>query len=376
MSKMKKRIVYESELEQIPILFGNENERKIPKVIKARFETNSEEEDYQVDSSLLSEVKRSIAQTEDYKIDMRDIGYGRYGSVVHLSDKNKWTLDLITRHITSTTNQRSSITDVIDIFIKEATVSSHHFFARQKADDDKEYLMKNIRGLNQVFCLKDLDKLQDDASIADIKYKGNIIELFIPDMTFHIIDFFKALFLSVVEPDLLNIDEMILIYQIISFHYQANAEGVKEGAAFRFGFPDHDRKFFSSALKKKEINWSQIHSQAKIIYKEIAQYRKEVRKGRKFSEGEKQRRVGISQTPIKGNATEQSIIEKYTTEVSQIIRKNGFTDSFYPRIRIARSVVKNLSLIGSIDEESFAKIVKRFENLKQLSNYSGKIIFE
>ena len=211
MPKMKKKIVYESELEQIPILFGNENERKIPKIIKARFETNSEEEDYEVDSSLLSEVKRSIKETEEYKIDMRDIGYGRYGSVVHLSDKNKWTLDLITRHIKSTTNQRSSITDVIDIFIKEATVSSHHFFERQKADDDKEYLMKNIRGLNQVFCLKSLDNLPDDASYADIKYKGNIIELFIPDMTFHVIDFFKDKVVKWQIPDkVIFVDELPL----------------------------------------------------------------------------------------------------------------------------------------------------------------------
>ena len=382
MAKMKKKIVYESELEPIPI-FKIREEGKNSETIKARFELNSEEEDYEIDSSLLSEVKRSIKETEEYKIDMRNIGYGRYGSVVHLSDKNRWTLDLITRHIKATTNQRSSITDVIDIFINEATVSSHNFFEKQKADDDKEYLMKNIRGLNQVFCLKDTDRLSGLGSYSDIKYKGNIVELFIPDITFHVIDFFRALFLSIVEPNLLDIDEMILINQVISFDLREDIKKAPKNNKLllspvsldkpKFKF---DRKNFSDSLKDEEINFSQIHSQAKIMSKEIANEKKRIREMNKknFEDNYKKRAV-ISQREMKDRG-ELSVIDMYTDDVAEIIKSTGFINSEFRCHRIARSVIKNLSLIGYMDEDNYKKITRRFYNLKQLSNYSGKIVFE
>lgn len=376
MSKMKKKIVYESELEPIPIFYVGK-ESKDSEIIKARFELNSDEEDYEIDSSLLSEVKRSIKETEEYKIDMRNIGYGRYGSVVHLSDKNRWTLDLITRHIKATTNQRSSITDVIDIFINEATVSSHNFFEKQKADDDKEYLMKNIRGLNQVFCLKDTDRLSGLGSYSDIKYKGNIVELFIPDITFHVIDFFRALFLSIVEPNLLDIDEMILINQVISFDLKEDIQNASKNNKLllspvsldkpKFKF---DRKNFSGALKDEEINFSQIHSQAKIMSKQIANEKKRLREM-----NQKNNRAGISEQRMRDRG-EPSIIDLYTKEVAEMIKSTGFINSGFRCQRIARSVIKNLSLIGYMDEDNYKKITRRFYNLKQLSNYAGKIIFE
>ena len=208
--KFNKKNVFTAEL--------STSEKKIgAQKVGVTFELNSDDINGAiVDYGSIERLKKLEKNTiEDVSMIRRSVG-ARYGSVVSINEKTHWTILLMSRNASDDRDKKMSISSVLDDLLSHAT--NHGLISNQNALPGNfvlinENLNKNIQGLYKVFYCKDdspeIKKLDLPSSSVDL------VELFVPNITYHVIPLFRFLLLSLINPKLLANDELDLIRSII-----------------------------------------------------------------------------------------------------------------------------------------------------------------
>lgn len=286
-----------------------------------------------------------------------DLRGARYGSVVSVSDKTSWTLSLISRHARFFRNTRTSISDIIDVLLNNATAENYtappagrlnyiHLGLKPKRSnqDEKGYVANDIRGLNKVF----ISNTTTEWTESDEKNQ-DVIEIFIPELTYHPIELFRILYLSLFMPELINKNELSLLS--IFFSKIGNPENSSE----------IEKKIYERTFDLEVDDFYQSHIECK---KYVKDYKHEAIERNKLR---KQKNLKNKNSEIK---------EEKSKKFKEIYSRArvGFSSPSHRAQEIA--LHRNKLMIGSISKAHLNKTFQRFELLKDFSSKSGKLIFD
>ena len=145
----------------------------------------------------------------------------RHGSLLSVSDKSRWRLDLIGQSYQLMTNRRHSPPKVIEELINIFTDSLFTQNTRKPDFEDKDNgseifsnngnMMLAIRNLHLPFYSFTEHDVKDDDEKVIGSFKDNVItELFIPDITFHPIALIRNLFLATINKSYVELDNPLV----------------------------------------------------------------------------------------------------------------------------------------------------------------------
>lgn len=206
--------------------------------------------------SELSEIEGKIELTSG--LNQGKILGGRYGSVISINEQTAWTLDLIAKSSSISTNKKVSITNALDIFLDHAVrdnLSENDFAQRYEAKRKNwEFINSNLQNLNRVFIVSTPSWLSSD---NDIEYEETELEVFIPDVTYHPVPLFRYLLLGLVEPSLLG------PWDLDTIGYSFRELGI-EPDSFVYEDSDIKKRLQTASLDFKKLHKRSIETQAEI----------------------------------------------------------------------------------------------------------------
>lgn len=204
----------------------------------------------------LSEIESKIEATTG--INQGKILGGRYGSVISINEQTAWTLDLIAKSSSISTNKKVSITNALDIFVDHAirnNLSENDFAQRYEAKrKNLEFINTNLQNLNRVFIVSTPSWLSSD---NDISYEETELEVFIPDVTYHPVPLFRYLLLGLIEPSLLG------PWDLDTIGYSFRELGL-DTDSFTYEDSDVKKRLQTASLDFKKLYKRSIDAQAKI----------------------------------------------------------------------------------------------------------------
>ncbi len=344
------------------------SEKKSNLNIQAEFHAKEDSEinDIFIDENDLSQLSQLEHKTTfdlysglRAKIRGIDIGGARYGSVVSVSDKTSWTLAMISRHAKHFRKERKSISEIIDVLLKSATSENYtkspegrlnyiHLGLKPKKPNpyDKEYVADDIRGLNKVF----ISNTTTEWTESDEKHE-DVIEIFIPELTYHPVEIFRILYLSLFMPELIQKNEFLLLSEIFESIDSDHPDSEKE------------KHIYERAYDLTTDDFYKVHDDCKNY---VDEYKKEVKNEFKKEEEERNQK----NKDVKNLRTKT--IQRRKPHYRRMMQ--GFAS---PSHRAhAMSLHRNKLMIGSISKADLKMTFKRFILLKEFSSKSGNLIFD
>ena len=183
---------------------------------------------------------------------------GRYGSVISINEQTAWTLDLVAKSSSISSNKKVSITNALDIFLDHAVRDnlSENDFAQKYESKRKnlEFINSNLQNLNRVFIVR---APSWTSSVNDIKYEESELEVFIPDVTYHPVPLFRFLLLGLIEPSLLSPWDL----DVISYSF---SELGLDTESFVYKDSDIKKRLQNTSLDFKKLYELSIETQEKI----------------------------------------------------------------------------------------------------------------
>lgn len=367
--KFNKKNVFTAEL--------STSEKKIKaQKVDVTFELDSDDIDGAiVDHGSLQRLRQLEKNTiEDVSMIRRSVG-ARYGSVVSINEKTHWTILLMSRNATDDRFKKTSISSVLDDLLNHATnpglISNQNALPGNMISSN-ENLNRNIQGLYKVFYCKDdspeIKKLGLPSSSVDLK------ELFIPNITYHVIPLFRFLLLSLISPKLLANDELDLIRTLIP------DTGLPEKGLDRYSDPfmtESNHDIFKDKLSNLEIDFIKIYKNCKKI---INNEQKKINVA--FNKNTKKKGSGAKIEPQ--HRREFDIVAQLTKKYSdEVISKNETKSSNKPKSmrehwRItgpARSRAQAEVMVASLSKEDIVLFSERFKLIAELSKKAGDLKF-
>jgi len=323
-----------------------------------------------VDYSALDRLKQLEKNTiDDLSMIRRSVG-ARYGSVVSINERTHWTLSLMSRNATGGNNRKTSISSILDGLLSHVTKSSFISDAELISikEDQEEDLNKDMQSLYKVFYCKDdnpdIKKLDEQSSSTDLK------ELFIPDLTYHVVPLFRFLLLGLINPKLLSNSELTLIRDLIP-----NSELPEKGLS-RLNKPfitDDNNADFREKLRNNEIDFIKVfkdsESELKEIEKEIAKERNQVRPDESLTTKKNSQTIG-RKSRIYGLDPTLWLSKKYSLQTEKMKAanvRNHFKEAE------GRAKAGSVIMIGSLKEEDIILYAERFKLIAEISKKAGDL---
>ena len=176
----------------------------------------------------ISNLDKILSFNQDSIFNKSKIVGSRHGSLLSVTDKSRWTLDLISRSHEILYDKKMSPPKVIEAFINFFTnpMFSENAYGTKDMDMSftEKHLIYPIRQLTLYFhCYKEYD-VQDEGEIIDKYRKNQMAEIFIPEITFHPISLVRNMFLCKIDKSLIDFEnplvrmEMELVKDIYGNH--------------------------------------------------------------------------------------------------------------------------------------------------------------
>ena len=154
-------------------------------------------------------VENPVGHLEEFRElrqhNIRDIVSGthitrekRYGSIISINKLSHWSLALFTRYAKSLDYSNRSASKMIDLLVEQMRSESTTSIFDEKEQISYEELTKFF---NRKFIYKHDDMLTTP----------RVLEIFIPDLTFHEVSLFREILLALVEPKLIDMEGIIWI---------------------------------------------------------------------------------------------------------------------------------------------------------------------
>tara|TARA_B100001248_G_C27381722_1_gene457290 strand:- start:44 stop:958 length:915 start_codon:yes stop_codon:yes gene_type:complete len=227
---------------------------------------------------------------QDEKLSLEDVGYlsepfpdsiekskvtqGRNGSVVLFTEKTHWSMTLISRVITDIYRYDGK-------FLKMLAMTDRSKFRNHSFSSSIEILISNIFRSNlfeaslknsatdiieqekNEYILSEARKRLKKIFYVEDEIDG-LLELFIPDVTFHIVPLFRYLLLGLLDPKLLNINEFDVIGNLTNLGY------IKDDNPFSANFDEtlYDPGFIEFNLRENssfKLDFNKLHKDAKSL---------------------------------------------------------------------------------------------------------------
>ena len=227
---------------------------------------------------------------QDEKLSLEDVGYlsepfpdsiekskvtqGRNGSVVLFTEKTHWSMTLISRVITDIYRYDGK-------FLKMLAMTDRSKFRNHSFSSSIEILISNIFRSNLFEAsLKNsatdiIEQKKNEYILSEARKRlkkifyvedeiDGLLELFIPDVTFHIVPLFRYLLLGLLDPKLLNINEFDVIGNLTNLGY------IKDDNPFSANFDEtlYDPGFIEFNLKENssfKLDFNKLHKDAKSL---------------------------------------------------------------------------------------------------------------
>lgn len=208
------------------------------------------------DLDRLESIQRETIEGTKLKKDR--VAGGRYGSVISVNEKTAWALNLIAKSRSIATNEKVSVTNVLDVFIDFATkgnlIEEDFSQTPQKNRFNKEFISETMQDLNRVIYTK-MPSLNSFSAKDDFDHE--FIEVYIPDITYHPVSLFSNLLLGLIRPELLGTWDFDVILALFP------ELGVQPE---QFMVKDEDIK---SKLQNTKLDFERLHAKAEIVFKKI-----------------------------------------------------------------------------------------------------------
>tara|TARA_B100001057_G_scaffold296883_1_gene297085 strand:- start:250 stop:1356 length:1107 start_codon:yes stop_codon:yes gene_type:complete len=269
-------------------------------LVNFELKNNMTEKDLYIDNENFVELKSLESLTIDdlnkglrAKLINSDFNYGgRYGSVVSITEKNHWVLLLLSRRITYSNLKPTSMSKVLNTLLDVSmfprfilknsptenmnenynqvrTQSINKIKPEEKLEgleknvkkiEEKnkshDLISKNLNSLYKVYCVDTGINLnlspEENIEISDQFYEY----LFVPDMTYHPIEIFRLMYLSIIEPDLLDPTDIFLISNFLFDQIEINLEEF-----YHYSKYENLRNIFLN----QEIDFNKIYQNSKNI---------------------------------------------------------------------------------------------------------------
>ena len=174
------------------------------------------------------------------------------------NEQTAWTLDLVAKSSSISTNKKVSITNALDIFLDHAVRDnlSENDFAQKYESKRKnlEFINSNLQNLNRVFIVRTPSWTSSE---NDIRYEESELEVFIPDATYHPVPLFRFLLLGLIEPSLLGPWDL----DVISYSF---SELGLDTDSFTYEDSDIKKRLQNTSLDFKKLYELSIKTQEKI----------------------------------------------------------------------------------------------------------------
>lgn len=169
------------------------------------------EKDFEINISSLDKV---LSFNQDTIFNKSKIVGSRHGSLLSVTDKSRWTLDLINRSHEILYDKKMSPPKVIEAFINFFTnpMFSENAYAAKDMDISyaDKHLIYPIRQLMlHFYCYKEYD-VQDEGETIDKYRKNKMAEIFIPEITFHPISLVRNIFLCKIDKSYLDFENPLV----------------------------------------------------------------------------------------------------------------------------------------------------------------------
>ena len=214
--------------------------------VRARFETSKNEEDIKVPYDIFEKLGEAQEITKKQKLYLKYSFFpGRSGSVISIRDESYWTLDLITRVNKRNPRVRKySISSVIDTLLdslKSKSYSSENFSKTRTLPSSSSTIQDFMKTLTKIYITK-----VPDTWIESNDTNEEVLEVFIPELTYHPAPFFRSFYLAMVEPSLLTYNDFVLLVNTLNL---PNEYGEYE---------PHDYYEFANTLRNININFFKL----------------------------------------------------------------------------------------------------------------------
>jgi hypothetical protein len=159
-------------------------------------------EKFEVDTRILEKV---LSFNQDKIFNQSKLAGSRHGSLLSVTDKSRWTLDLIGKAHEGIFGTKLSPPKVIEAFVNFFTnpMFSKYSFQLQVTEEEKlaqRNVIYPIRFLMLPFySFSEYDIKDDNEEVIEIDKTNEIAELFIPDITFHPISLVRNIFLCIIK---------------------------------------------------------------------------------------------------------------------------------------------------------------------------------
>ena len=347
-----------------------------PALVNFELKDNMTEKDLYIDNENFLELASLESLTIDdlnkglrAKLINSDFNYGgRYGSVVSITEKNHWVLLLLSRRITYSNLKPTSMSKVLNTLLdvsmfprfilkNSPTENMNKNYNRvrtksinrikpeeklegleknlKKVEEEKKshaLISENLNSLYKVYCVDTGINLnltpEENIEIGDQFYEYR----FVPDMTYHPVEIFRLIYLSIVEPDLLDPTDIFLISNFLFDQVEINLEELYHYSKY---------KILRNIFLNQEIDFGKVHKNSKNI---IENYSDE-----NFSNI-------LPINPHENDALLAHGLKKINLE------------------RFTKLFLQNHFFISQLKERDLFFTAERFLFLKNLANKEGKVI--
>jgi hypothetical protein len=177
---------------------------------------------FEVENKALEELLRF---NQDNNFNQSKVKGSRHGSLLSVTDKSRWSLDLIAKSysISNYTNITApkAIEKLIETFtdsnfitsiMKENNDSAQtDGYADGRGKHEGHLMFYSIRSLMLPFYSYTVHSVRDENDkILETFKMHEVKDLFIPDITFHPISLIRNLFLAIVKPDFIDLENPII----------------------------------------------------------------------------------------------------------------------------------------------------------------------
>ena len=140
---------------------------------------------------------------------------GRYGSMISVSENLHWNLELLKRSMnylfkdSATHSVPGILSDIHRVYFSQSLLGGKKLFGSEetpyfKGMDDK--IDEARLFLTRVF------RNKIDCDLADVGSQIDLSEYYIPELSYHELSAFRYLYLAILEPNLLNIREITILF--------------------------------------------------------------------------------------------------------------------------------------------------------------------
>lgn len=167
----------------------------------------NEPKDFEVSFKILNDIVNFDHENEFNQSLLKG---SRHGSLLSVTNKTRWTLDLIAKSHLRWGNEKLSPPKIIEEFINAFTNQDLTPKILKKRNKKKRAsnMYLSIRGLMLPFYVFKRHEVKEDEKIVDEILMHEVRDVFLPDISFHPVSIVRKLFLGALKPELLDVDDI------------------------------------------------------------------------------------------------------------------------------------------------------------------------